>query len=385
MTDKTSVMTKESGIFEKEVFLQKDNDNFNDYKLLKTTVYSKLWRVSRDGKYFLIKTTKNNSEYQQKMLRREYEISIGCDNPNIVHVFTYERNLPEGEGIVMEYIEGRTLDEFLLEKPSLKTKQRIFGELLSAVNYLHKRGIIHNDLKPENILITRADNTLKIIDFGLADNDAFYVLKTLGCTQRYASPELLSQDVRARLATSKQKIDARSDIYSIGIIMQDIFDGRYKRIINKCIKENVGSRYPDISSLQRKWNDRNKVWKYLAVIVILLVAAFPTYLYLSEENAEKKEIAIKEAKIAEIKKDVRAFFEDFINDLKSHTDAEGYIELSEYSELMSGFVEEYTQFINDKVYTLTDDELKQRAFLEMTSNYNTFYNEFVNMVKVKYD
>lgn len=379
MTDKTSVMTKESGIFEKEVFLQKDNDNFHDYKLLETTVYSKLWRVSRDGKYFLIKTTKDNSEYQQKMLRREYEISIGCDNPNIVHVFTYERNLPEGEGIVMEYIEGRTLDEFLLEKPSLKTKQRIFGELLSAVNYLHKRGIIHNDLKPENILITRADNTLKIIDFGLADNDAFYVLKTLGCTQRYASPELLSQDVRTRLATSKQKIDARSDIYSIGIIMRDIFDGRYKRIINKCIKENVGSRYSDISSLQRKWNDRNKVWKYLTVIVILLVAAFPTYLYLSEENAEKKEIAIREAKIAEIKSDVRAFFEDFINDLNSHTDAEGYIELSEFSELMTEFAEEYTQYMNDKVYSLTDDELKQIAILEMT----LIYNEYFRMIDEK--
>ena len=378
-------MTKESGIFEKEVFLQKDNDNFHDYKLLKTTAYSKLWRVSRDGKYFLIKTTKDNSEYQQKMLRREYEISIGCDNPNIVHVFTYERNLPEGEGIVMEYIEGRTLDEFLLEKSSLKTKQRIFGELLSAVNYLHKRGIIHNDLKPENILITIADNTFKIIDFGLADNDAFYVLKTLGCTQRYASPELLSQDVRTRLVTSKQKIDARSDIYSIGIIMQDIFDGRYKRIINKCIKENVGSRYPDISSLQRKWNGRNKVWKYLSVIVILLVAAFPTYLYLSEDNAEKKEIAIKEAKIAEIKSDIRAFYEVYINELNSRTDTEGYIELSEYAKLMTEFAEEYTQYMNDKVYTLTDDELKQIAILEMTSNYNAFYNEFVNMVKGIYD
>lgn len=372
-------MAKESGIFEKEIFLQKDNDNFHDYKLLKTTAYSKLWRVSRDGKYFLIKTTKDNSEYQQKMLRREYEISIGCDNPNIVHVFTYERNLPEGEGIVMEYIEGRTLDEFLLEKPSLKSKQRIFGELLSAVNYLHKRGIIHNDLKPENILITRVDNTLKIIDFGLADNDAFYVLKTLGCTQRYASPELLSQDVRTRIATSKQKIDARSDIYSIGIIMREIFDGRYKRIINKCIKENVGSRYSDISSLQRKWNDRNKVWKYLAVIVILLVAAFPTYLYLSEENAEKKEIAVKEAQITEIKSDVRAFFEVYINELNSHTDTEGYIELSEYAKLMTEFAEEYTQYMNDKVYSLTDYELKQRAILEMT----LIYNEFFNMIDEK--
>lgn len=372
-------MTKESGIFEKEVFLQKDNDNFHDYKLLKTTAYSKLWRVSRDGKYFLIKTTKDNSEHQISMLRREYELSIGCDNPNIVHVFTYERNLPEGEGIVMEYIEGRTLDEFLLEKPSLKSKQRIFGELLSAVNYLHKRGIIHNDLKPENILITRADNTLKIIDFGLADNDAFYVLKTLGCTQRYASPELLSQDVRTRLATSKQKIDARSDIYSIGIIMREIYDGRYKRIINKCIKEKADDRFSDVAALQRKWNGRNKIWKYLLVFLILFVAAFPTYLYLSEENAEKKEIAIKEAKIAEIKSDIRAFFEDFINDLNSHTDAEGYIEYSEYVKLMTEFAEEYPQYMNDKVYSLTDDELKQRAILEIT----LIYNEFFNMIDEK--
>jgi len=136
-------MAVESGIFDNEVFSEKDDNGFHDYKLLKSTAYSKLWRVSRDGKYFLIKTTKDNSDYQRKMLRRVYEISIGCDNPNIVHVFTYERNLPEGEGIVMEYIEGRTLDEFLLEKPSLKTKQRIFGELLSAVNYLQAGSIYY--------------------------------------------------------------------------------------------------------------------------------------------------------------------------------------------------------------------------------------------------
>ena len=155
---KTSVMSNESGVFENKDFELEKNHSYHDFNLLKTTDSSKLWRVSRDGKYFLVKTTKENSEHQLKMLRREYELSIGCDNPHIVHVFTYEYDLHDGDGIVMEYIEGRTLREYLAEKPSLTSRQRIFQELLSAVNYLHKRGIIHNDLKPENILVNRRYN-----------------------------------------------------------------------------------------------------------------------------------------------------------------------------------------------------------------------------------
>ena len=96
-------------------------------------------------------------------------------------------------------------------------------------------------------------------------------------------------------------------------------------------------------------------------------------------KAEKKEIAVKEAQITEIKSDVRAFFENFINDLNSHTDAEGYIEYSEYVKLMAEFAEEYPQYMNDRIYSLTDYELKQRAILEMT----LIYNEYVSMIDEK--
>ena len=130
-------MSNESEVFENHNFKLCKKDCYYDFDLLKSTASSKLWRVSRDGKYFLVKTTKDNSEHQLKMLRREYEMSIGCDNPHVVYVFTYEHDTHKGDGIVMEYIEGRTLDEYLLEKPSLASRHRIFGELLSAVNYLH--------------------------------------------------------------------------------------------------------------------------------------------------------------------------------------------------------------------------------------------------------
>ena len=354
-------MNKESGLFEDNIVAKEDKNYYHDFNLLKTTASSRLWRVSRDGKYFLVKTTKDNSEFQTKMLRREYELSIGCDNPNIVHVFTYENDIHEGDGIVMEYIEGRTLSEFLLEKPSLNKRQRIFAELLSAVNYLHKRGIIHNDLKPENILITRADDTLKIIDFGLADKDAFYVWKTLGCTQKYASPELRNQT---------ENIDVRSDIYSIGLIMKEIFDGRYRHIINRCCKENPKQRFSDVDDLQKKWNNRNKVWKSLAVLLILFVASFPTYLYFSEGNAEKKEIAMRETKIEQIKEGAKMMLEELYIEIKSNVDADGYIELSKYSEIMQDFAKKWTQYQEDNVYNNPDPEVVQRAMLETTKIYN---------------
>ena len=201
-------MVAESNIFGCTPEMGDIMQGFHNFKLLKTTANASLYLAFKAGKRFLIKTTKDNFERQIKMLRREYELSIDCDHPPIVHIYTIEEQLPFGTGLVMEYIEGRPLDKYLSENPSKKERERIFFELLAAVCYLHKRGVIHNDLKPENILISHADNTLKLIDFGLADSDAEYALRTLGCTPRYASPELQAQS---------REVDARSDIYSIGV------------------------------------------------------------------------------------------------------------------------------------------------------------------------
>ena len=350
----------ESGVFENKDFELEKNHSYHDFNLLKTTASSKLWRVSRDGKYFLIKTTKDNSEHQIQMLRREYELSIGCDNPHIVHTFTYENDIHESDGIVMEYIEGRTLREYLLEKPSLASRQRIFGELLSAVNYLHKRGIIHNDLKPENILITRADDTLKIIDFGLADKDAYYVWKTLGCTPQYASPELKSQS---------KDIDSRSDIYSIGMIMREIFDDRYSCIIKRCCKENPQQRFSDVAELQKRWQGRNKIWKWLATLFILIMIAVPTFLYADLKMEEERKIRYREQFIESVKTEVRQKFETAIDSIAKFED-----EVAK-NQYIRDFIEEYSEYSAETISEIQDLELKNIVTLEMTMTANEYWDK----------
>lgn len=103
----------------------------------------------------------------------------------------------------------------MTENPTLRERDKVFSQILEAVGYLHKKGITHNDIKPDNILITNNGNNLKLIDFGMSDDDTHFLLKTPGFTAAYAAPELLAQ----------RKTDARSDIYSIGAIMTVLLVG----------------------------------------------------------------------------------------------------------------------------------------------------------------
>lgn len=249
-------------------------NGYHDPILLIVTAYASLYRVTRSGRYFLIKTTKDNSPQARAMLRREYELSIGCDHPHLVHVYLFEEESPVGPGIVMEYIEGRTLDRFLAENPAPAVRRRIFEELLSVVDYLHKRGIVHNDLKPENILISRNGDRLKLIDFGLSDNDA-QLLRTPGCTPAYASPELLSGALQP---------DLRSDIYSIGRLMQLIFAGKHHGIIRRCLQPDRERRFENVERLRQRWRRRNRPWHLLLATIGAILFLLPSLLYLHERQ-----------------------------------------------------------------------------------------------------
>lgn len=362
-------MVKESEIFSSKEVVIKCDSGFQDAILLKTTPSSNLYRISKDGKHFLIKTTKDKSKRAIAMLRREYELSISCSHYNIVHIFTYEYNTPVGEGIVMEYIDGRSLDIFLAENPPYDIRRRIFEELLSAVGYLHKQGIIHNDIKPANILISHTDNTLKLIDLGLADNDAHYVIKRAGCTRQYASPELLAQN---------ETLDARSDIYSVGVVMRDIFQNRYAHISSKCTKKKPSDRYSDITQLQQAWVNRNRQWKWAGGLIAIVIFLLPLILYGVRINNEQKMMSTQNQLLEQITHEVDSICSiaiEVLDDIPYREFAYNQMDIYIYTPL--------TKYQADKFKIITNVELNTLATNHYTQLITNRLNNIIHKIDVK--
>ena len=272
------------------------SSEYCDPVLIKDGTVSCLYRVSRAGKYFIIKTAKGETGTYADLVRREYELSIALSHPYIVSVFTFEEVTPVGPGIVMEYIDGYTLTEFLAQNPSRKLRQRAVDQLLDAVAYLHKKGIVHNDLKPENILISRVDNTLKIIDFGLSDNDAYFLYNGLGCTPQYASPEL----------KANKQTDCRSDIYSLGLLMKDIIGKRYSVIASRACNPIPKKRYADVAQIQKALSRRTTVLPAIfgVLFVILTLYLYSTGSKLRELQSVQEEAVQREHFADSICKDI---------------------------------------------------------------------------------
>lgn len=218
-----------------------------------------------NGRRYILKKARDNSIASLAMLRREYEISSPLQHPYILSPFMFDENTPVGPAIVMEYVEGRTLDVFICERPDINSRRKLLAEILEAVDYLHTKGLLHNDIKSENILVTHIGNHAKIIDFGLAENEADYLNRRLGGTKGASAPEVMSGDTACAS-------DASSDIYAVGGIISTLFPKRYRSIVRKCRKPKQQDRFQSINELKQaiRLSDRLPVISAAAVVIILL-------------------------------------------------------------------------------------------------------------------
>jgi len=160
----------------------------------------------------------NDTEFLSKF-KRESMAAASLSHPNIVSIF----DVGENDGlnyIVMEYIKGKTLKDYIKEKGKIKYDEalRIILQISQALDHAHKNGVVHRDIKPHNILITE-DNIIKVTDFGIARASTFNTVTNTGKVMgsvHYLSPE------QARGLYS----DHRTDIYSLGVVFYEMLIGR---------------------------------------------------------------------------------------------------------------------------------------------------------------
>ena len=154
-------------------------------------------------------------------VRREAKVSSELKSPHIVECF----GLVEGEQsfLLLEYMDGRTVDDWLEENQSLSLGQidDLVRQLLEALAVAHSRGVYHRDIKPENLFLAQEEEktVLKVMDFGLASSLTEARLTRTGeamGTPLYASPEQLSGN----------PIDATSDLYSVGVFIFELATGQ---------------------------------------------------------------------------------------------------------------------------------------------------------------
>ncbi|MCR4858123.1 MAG: leucine-rich repeat protein [Bacteroidales bacterium] len=221
-----------------------------------------LYRARRWGRYYVLKglaPEHRNNPAMREFLSKEYQIGVQLDHPHIVRVNSLEEDPKAGLCIVMEYVDGQNLDEWLATKPAAAARKRIFRQILDAMAYCHDRQIWHLDLKPSNILITKDGLTAKVIDFGLSDNSSFAFRQT-GGTRKYAAPEQL-----AGLGG-----DHRSDIYALGGLLKRMFPHRYGRAVRHAQRTDPGMRPQTVQALSKLVRPRWWLWLLPVLLVGLL-------------------------------------------------------------------------------------------------------------------
>jgi serine/threonine-protein kinase len=150
--------------------------------------------------------------------RREAQSAAGLNHPNIVSIF--DRGFAEDTYyIAMEYLDGRTLKELLVRNGPTPVPIAIdySRQILGALAFAHRNGIVHRDIKPHNIVVG-GDGRLKVTDFGIARSGASQMTEagSIVGTAQYLSPE------QARGAP----VDPRSDLYSLGIVLYEMLTGK---------------------------------------------------------------------------------------------------------------------------------------------------------------
>ena len=255
------------------------------------TSYSYLVRI--EGKEHFMKQLrpelKDDWRYRSAY-QKEYEVGRSIASEYIVRYEAIDENA-DGLYILMEHVNGYTLDEKLASEPEYfshgRNFEKLFEQLLRGLKALHEAHVAYLDLKPENVMLTQVNGDVKIIDLGFCFADAYSY--TAGTTLHFAAPELQRGESR--------EVDERTDIYAVGRLMQYVKEAacvdvpkRLQRIIDRCIRPAKQDRYANVEEViravmqKRRWTRRLGIAMVLFLVIGIGVDRFAKSNYFTTVN-----------------------------------------------------------------------------------------------------
>ena len=245
------------------ICLEDISNTWTDVTLLQQRRQNTIYTAKRYGKRYLLKAI--SPEYQsltdiRLLQEKEFSFGISLSHPHIAEIYSLEDVHDLGRCIVMEYVDGMTLAEWLATSPTRALRERVLTQMLEVLEYIHSLQLVHNDLKSSNILITRNGLNVKLIDFGLSDTDS-----------------------------TSDNNNAITDIQLFGNILSLLFPKRYRRITHNCLQGN----YPNMAALKQAFR-RQHIWRktvpYLISIICVIICSLLLFQHISGEVREQKMI-----------------------------------------------------------------------------------------------
>ena len=248
-------MPSDSGYIDIENF----SSDWSDITLLQQRRQNTIYTAKRYGKRYLLKAI--SPEYQsltdiRLLQEKEFSLGISLNYSNIAETYSLEEVPEIGRCIVMEYVDGMTLAQWLNSSPTRAQRERVLAQLLEAMEYIHGLQLVHNDLKSSNILITRNGQNVKLIDFGLSDTDS-----------------------------TSETNNASTDIQLFASILTLLFPKRYRPIARACQR----GQYANIAALKQAFHRRHIWQKSLPYIVSLICVVVCSMLLLQRIKTKVRE------------------------------------------------------------------------------------------------
>ena len=233
------------------------------------------YKVRIRGKEYFMKQLRpeQKSDHRYRALfQKEFEVGSAVDHSHVVRYLQMGEDA-DGVFILMEYVNGQTLEQKLALEPEYFRQggnfEKVFRQLLEGIGVLHRANVAYMDISPENVMLTQVSGDVKIVDLGFCLADSYS--HTVGCSMKFAAPELRQRNLGA--------VDSRTDIYAIGQLMNYIKDeakvalpSRLQHIIDKCRQEGKLHRYNNVDeALAELDHKRTTQWKVWSVILSALL------------------------------------------------------------------------------------------------------------------